>query len=265
MKTYIFTAALLLLISCGIGIDYNPYVENGRYDNLTKANLQRIEESNGHSFFPFTIIVTADLHAYYTDTKNAIPHMNNVDSAAFTLIAGDITDLGLVLEYERNHDILKNLSTPYLSVIGNHDALSNGKDVYKKMYGDFSFSFTYNNVKFILFNTNKEEFNGREPDLAWLEEQLSDADSFHHTVIMSHQPFDDPVFSQQTRDSLFDLVREYNVSLLINGHDHNFVEFTLPTANGGHSTHLTVGSTIKRYFHTISFSSDSLTREIVYF
>ena len=66
---------------------------------------------------------------------------------------------------------MKNLNKPYLTVIGNHDYLSNGEVIYKQMFGDYNYSFEFNKNKFILFDDIIIESNNN-PDFNWLSMQF---------------------------------------------------------------------------------------------
>lgn len=263
MRQLFFFGTLLLLSSCGV--EYNPYVTKGKYHDLTSDSLNRIGQTRMDSFFPFSILFISDLHSHYRDVERAATLINESSAGVFTIVVGDITNMGLLKEYELAHESLIKINSPYLSVIGNHDALSNGKDVYRNMYGPFNYSFVYNNVKFILFNNNKAEFGKGTPNIQWLESQLTDAASYQHVVVVSHVPLDDPVLPDEVRTQLSDLIFNNNISLVVNGHNHNFQQAIQPTIDGTDSIHLTAGSIDKGYFIEASFESNSVTLKRYHF
>ena len=42
----------------------------------------------------------------------------------------------------------------YVAIIGNHDHLESGEEIFRRMYGELNFSFVYGSVKFVVFNNN---------------------------------------------------------------------------------------------------------------
>ena len=78
------------------------------------------------------------------------------------------------MEFEKQRDILNRLNVPYVCLLGNHDCLATGKEVFNTIFGDENFSFTAGNVRFVCLNTNALEFDYSEavPDFSFLEREL---------------------------------------------------------------------------------------------
>ena len=64
---------------------------------------------------------------------------------------------------------------PFVCVLGNHDCLGTGEDVYKAIYGNPNFAFTAGNVRFICLNTNAMEYDYSQPvpDFGFMEDELT--------------------------------------------------------------------------------------------
>lgn len=95
-----------------------------------------------------------DSHQALEELSEVVDAVNAHD-LAFVLHLGDMTDAGLRQEYRWTLDELKRLRRPFLTAIGNHDALSNGKDVYRRSFGAYDYRFTYGDVRFVVPNTNR--------------------------------------------------------------------------------------------------------------
>jgi Icc-related predicted phosphoesterase len=175
-----------VLLSCS-RFEYHPYETYVQYNQLNRKAIERIlnETPNKDTI---TILAMADTQRFYDETEAFVASANSIPHD-FVFLVGDITDFGLNDEYEWIHEIMSKLNKPYLAVIGNHDILENGEIIYKEMYGPTNFSFILNRFKFIMLNTNSQEykFNGVVPDINWLKAQLS-GDDFDHAVVVSHIP-----------------------------------------------------------------------------
>jgi hypothetical protein len=82
------------------------------------------------------------------------------------------------------------LRVPYFVVIGIHDYLGNGEEIYGEMFGAPNLAFTFQGTRFVLFDSNSREFgfDGTVPDLAWLAAQLSVDGTYDRAVLFSHVP-----------------------------------------------------------------------------
>lgn len=112
--------------------------------------------------------------------------MNHDSTIQFIIIGGDITNLVLSKEYDWFQQILSNSKKPFITIIGNHDYLSNGKEIYLRMFGSTYFSFTIGKYKFICFDNIIWENNNAIPNFACLEKQLND--SCYIKLIIAHIP-----------------------------------------------------------------------------
>ena len=81
----------------------------------------------------------------------------------FIIHGGDYTEFGLKKEFEWNDDILSKLKVPYVGLIGNHDVIGNGDQVFRKIFGNENFSFVVSDVKFVCLNTNAIEYDYSHP------------------------------------------------------------------------------------------------------
>jgi 3',5'-cyclic-AMP phosphodiesterase len=147
---------------------------------------------------------------------------NTLASIDFVILAGDITDFGLLKEYKLIDRMLSKLDKPYISVIGNHDVLAHGEEVYKHMFGPTDFSFVYRDVKFIMHNTNGREYpEGNVPDMTWLKQEFADDDMAKFYIAVSHIPPFDPDFDSTLVQPYTELLsNRSNVLVSLHGHIH---------------------------------------------
>lgn len=113
-------------------------------------------------------------------------------------------------------------------VVGNHDLVSNGNDSYLEMFGNYNFSFIYGRHKFIFINTNSREyeFNGKVPDILWLENELIPSDEFERAVVVFHTPpFDNDFDSELEQPFVNALIRHKNILFVTHGHLHSYNYF----------------------------------------
>jgi len=211
---------VVLLSGCDKIFEFSPYEANVKEEckNTTDKNLQLIKDIQIDSdTFKFTFVT--DNHYHYDNLKTVIEDINKKPDVLFVIFGGDIADQALLKEYEIFYDIMKNLNKPYLTVIGNHDYNSNGEIVYKQMFGDYNYSFEFNQNKFIIFDDIVWESN-KKPDFEWLSNQLTDNNKYKQVFVIAHIPPFSDQFDGNMEQTYKSLMQENNVSLSIHGHIH---------------------------------------------
>ena len=216
--------ASALLAACQV--DYHPYDTriHGAV-GINARNIARIEAATvGRREIRFAVI--SDTQRWYDETSDAVAALNGRGDLDFVLHAGDMADFGMKSEFERMRDILGRLDVPYAVVIGNHDCLATGEDIFEDMFGDFDFAFTAGNVRFVCINTNAREFDRDKPvpDFGVLEKQFLEfpPEADKSVVVMHARPFTEQSDNNVAR------VFEYAVSNLpqlqfcVNGHSHTY-------------------------------------------
>ena len=144
-------------------IEYHPY--DARIDgmtNINQCNIVRIEEGlQDADTFRFAFIT--DTQRWYDETEDVVAAINQRTDIDFVIHGGDLTDFGATKEFLWQRDILNGLKVPYVCLIGNHDCLGTGEEVFKKVFGNPNFSFTAGDVHFVCLNTNALEYDYSEP------------------------------------------------------------------------------------------------------
>ncbi|MBQ7984136.1 MAG: metallophosphoesterase, partial [Bacteroidales bacterium] len=136
MKRYclwLFCSAVLMLQGCTEEFDYSVYSEHvdAKRKNTTEKNIAKLEKQNRKEFSEFSVFLISDTHLYYHRLRQAKDKINALSNEAdFVIHCGDISNEGLSKEYEFTWDIMDGIRLPYLTVIGNHDLVANGRSIY---------------------------------------------------------------------------------------------------------------------------------------
>ncbi|AHJ99753.1 metallophosphoesterase family protein [Hymenobacter swuensis] len=242
---------LLWLAGCQL-VEFSPnqaYVP-ARERSLTAQNLRRLEVQPADDTLRFVFV--GDTQRFYDETEAFVASVNQQRAVDFVLVGGDISDFGLTREFRWVNQRLNALRVPFLTVIGNHDLVGNGRAVYQHIYGPLNYSFQYQQTRFICLDTNGREYGfGRQvPDMAWLRQQLADTAGSRRTIVVGHMPPTDEDFDPE-------LVSAYTAALRscpqlvfhLAAHVHRFTAGQ-PFHDG--VTYLTTYSLQKKRYHILT-------------
>ena len=218
--------ASLASFGCADHNEYSPN-QNGDQDSpreLTKHNIARLKSSPVDD--TLTIAFIGDSQNFYNEVESFVHKINEQKGIDLVLVAGDISDYGLLQEFEWITDRLNKLNSPYIAVIGNHDVVGNGEAVYKTMFGELNFSFVYDSTKFIIHNTNSREYrSGNVPDIKWLARELQAEEGIHSFIAVSHVPPFDGDFNSELETEYSELFASTPGFLLsLHGHIHRHTD-----------------------------------------
>lgn len=251
----------LLLTSCE-AFEETPFSMGSRHLYLNNKNYQELLNSvPNDSIVRFAFI--GDTQRFYDDTEEAVEKINSIPDIDFTIISGDLTDFGLLYEFDQMDRILNKLYKPYFSVIGNHDIVANGVEIFKDYYGDLNTSIEYLNVKFLLFNTNgvSTGFDGTAPNMNWLKTQLDISTDNKWVIGVSHIPPNNVDFDPALKSQYEETLSEYpNFLVSLHGHNHNMADWQ---TNG--VDYINSSSTSKKELIVITLSDTGYTKEVFEF
>ncbi|HEY9841514.1 MAG TPA: metallophosphoesterase, partial [Candidatus Obscuribacterales bacterium] len=147
----------------------------------TATNLQRIKQKPYTGSIRFVLMGDNRNSSPFTSGGNkvyakVIDQINQLQPD-FAINLGDFTFDNLEKHWRTFEQITAKIKSPYLTVIGNHDALF-GRSYYEAGYtppnpetGLDDYSFDYGNSRFIILDT--ANYNYTERQFKWLETQLS--------------------------------------------------------------------------------------------
>ena len=215
--------SLQVLLSCEM-FESHPYDGNVSGEkNVNAKNVKLIEDAcKGKTTLRFAFI--SDTQYCYDDTKDFVDAVNKRNDIDFVIHGGDVTEYSLTKEFLWVRDIMNGLQAPYVTLLGNHDCLATGVDVFRRVFGPENFSFLAGDTKFVCLNTNSLEFDFSEsvPDLKFMRMQANDTRSaYEKTVLVIHAP---PFSEQFDHERVYDfgnLVADYKrIQFCIHGHTH---------------------------------------------
>jgi Icc protein len=183
------------------------------------SNLAKLEafEAQQGPITDYKVALLSDPQMYPGAFEDVIKRINTMDDVSFILLSGDLSESGLKAEIEWTCKAMTKSTKPIFAVIGNHDALGFGQEMWLNVFGPYDFSFTYQDSKFVAYNDNKYEFDN-VPDRDWLQAEgaVNAGEVRQNTIAVSHiAPWShDLELSQNFKDYGFDLT--------VHGHEHDF-------------------------------------------
>ena len=110
-------------------------------------------------------------------------------------------------------------------LLGNHDCLATGLDVFRKIFGTEDFAFTAGNVRFLCLNTNALEFDysSAVPNIQFIRDEGDHVpEGVEKTVVAMHAG----PFSEQFNNNIAEYFHYYlkempDLQFCVYGHGHN--------------------------------------------
>lgn len=262
-----FTTLLLftgVLASCN-SFEYSP---NQTFDRNSPTEVNKTAINRLMSVQPtndtLKFILSGDTQRSYKEIPSFIKKVNSIDNLDFVLVAGDITEFGSFKEMEGYALRIGEAKVPVITVVGNHDLTGRGKESYQHMFGDLNFSFTYKGTKFVCHDTNSREhrYDGRVPDINWLQQQLKPEPGVESYIAVGHVPALSPDFDQNLvpdYSKLFQQTPGFIAALY--GHTHTY----LTSAPEDPYRYLVTGSVESKEFILVTIINQKLTHERILF
>ncbi|MFY0640918.1 MAG: metallophosphoesterase [Bermanella sp.] len=251
-----FTFLLIFaLVLSGCDYEVSPWSTDADCSDRVSiaANIKRLQEYEQlvGARDTYQVAVISDPQQYPGTFEDIVKHVNTLPEVDFILLTGDLADTGIKAEYEWVCKVMEKAKQPILAVIGNHDALAFGKEIWAKVFGPEDYSFTYQNSKFIAYNDNKYEYEN-VPDRNWLVLEAEGDELRDFTIVFSHIPpwDEDLTLSQELKDM--------GVDLGVHGHEHSFDYWQLTNVQ---LPHYVVSHTKKKEFGIISITPAGYTVE----
>lgn len=210
---YSIIILLLAIMGCG-DLTGSPFTDQSQ-SNLRDSNSKNLSRLQPNSF-PLRFAMVSDSHQNL-DPLNSVVKRINSSNVDFTVHIGDFTDSGYSMEYDLFIQVIRRLSDPFFVAIGNHDALVEGKKLFKKHFGPYNFSFDYKGIRFIIFNNISLEY---KLDYDWLENEITTSPL--PVFLFQHIPMDGDIFSADELARNKAILDNPKLKVVFHGHDHKF-------------------------------------------
>lgn len=222
--------------------------------------------------FKFALIT--DTHVTHSgtaedDLQRAVNQINATPGLDFVLVTGDLTEEGDRESLLKAKRVLDQLKIKYYAIPGNHETTwsESGMTAFGDIYGGERFSFEYDGMLFLGFNTGPfirmADGHVVPQDISWLCEELEKWGKEKPVILVTHYPLKDGDV-----DNWFDVtdaVRPYNIRTFVGGHYHannaffydgipgylNRSTLRAKEQAGGYSIYKVTPDSIKIYEHKI--------------
>ena len=255
----------MLFAGCDM-IEYHPY--DGRVKGETGINAKNIKriESSCAEKETIRFVWMGDTQGWYSDTEKFVKAVNARNDVDFVIHGGDIADYGMTREFMNMRDIMNKLRVPYVVVIGNHDCLGTGREVFQHIFGEVNFSFLAGNTKFICLETSVLgiDYSVPIPDFQFLERELTNREEgWEKTVVSMHAPPYDMEFNNNITFIFQRFLKEFPLlQFCTYAHTHNLAVNDF--FNDG-VLYYGCSSIEKRSYILFTITPDSYTYEVVSF
>lgn len=221
---FIALASLSFLTNSCNMFDIHPY--SGKIDgrkHINADNIVKIEHDYANrDTIRYAFI--SDSQRWHDELDDFVKIVNKRNDIDFIVHGGDISDFGLTKEFLWQRDILEKLKQPYVALLGNHDCLANGEEIFEQVFGPTNYSFIAGKTKFLCLNTNalESDYSNPVPDFSFIEqERQKDTTRFEQTVVVMHaRPTSDQFNNNVASVFQYSIKQFPNLLYCTNGHDH---------------------------------------------
>jgi len=215
---------------------------------------------------PIKVIISGDTQRSYEETRIFVDQINQRNDVDFVILNGDISDFGLLLEFDGIYKLYSKLRVPFIGVIGNHDLVANGRAVYERMFGQLNFTFNYAGIKFVCHDTNGREydFNGSTPNLTWLKSNLKLDAGISNFVAISHVPPTDADFDPKLVVPYENLLNQ-TPGLLASIHSHRHSKLEFYYKDGVGIPFIITNAIVNRAYTLVEIKNGQITAEEINF
>ncbi len=240
MKNVRLLPLFTMLFLLGCQLQYNPWeTSTDRYDcpsYLIQKNINALNMywDNKETHDSLKIAVLSDTHIWYNEFAEAVDLINARSDIDFVIHAGDMTEYGLIMEYKWFTDIAERFNKPWFAVIGNHDCLSHGLDIYKEIFGMDKFKFSLEKddstkYNFVFINNNSLEINASQEYnnnvVNWINNSvvLPGYEGDNIDILTAHiPPTSNVYFDNFTINHIDTLLVRNDIEMFLYGHTHSF-------------------------------------------
>lgn len=244
-----------------------------------KQGLQTVVQQNSaESTVRFAVI--GDNHGVNAVYQRAIKEIAK-QPVDFLLNLADTSEFGMRQEFEDVRTLEKTLPFPVYHTVGNHDIKA---DASRQIFEDvFDHAPTYavdqGPLHLIVLDNADRKVGFSDATLRWLTDDLK-KNNTKTIVIAYHRPFDLPLSavtgddetatSRASNEQFFQIIQPYNISFILTGHVHTFLQYTVGdipavvSGGGGDPAQTILGGPAANYFHylVVTISGSAVTHEL---
>ena len=217
---------LVLILVYGVFSYYYLLNIDNQDSNWNYHELQKISKNESN----FSFVVYGDNRDSAEKFTHLIQNVNGKD-ILFSIDDGDLTSSGTSRQFGYFLLQIKNLKSPVLTSIGNHD-LSGGNNEfnYINVFGNPYYSFSEKKSYFIVLDDASSNID--DTQMEWLKNELKKSQSYKYRFVFMHIPLYDPrngttgeghnlnnLTAAKTLNDLFD---QYNVTMVFTSHIHGY-------------------------------------------
>jgi outer membrane protein assembly factor BamB/predicted phosphodiesterase len=193
--------------------------------------------------FALQFIHITDTHI---GTANGLKNLNSFiqlmqnfpEKPDFILHTGDVTEFGSEEEFRAYSQAISSLNITFYHTLGNHDVRWNGAGwlMGEKYLSNYkrNYTFTKEGIIFIALDSSFpfSQYGLIDPSqLAWLKDTLAKIPYEQPIIIFCHHPIMPSRNFLIGRDALLEILRPYNVVLLLTGHGHSNLSWQVDGIN----------------------------------
>ena len=193
---------------------------------LFQSCLSCVDRKDHDSLFVFAFL--SDTHigspGAEEDLSSTVEEINNNPAIDFTVVTGDITEMGSDEELQRAKDLLDKLKKPWYVIPGNHDTKwsASGNASFQRIFGYEKFVFEEKGFLFAGCSSgpNMRMAPGLVPreHLLWLDSLvIATGKSGKPLIFLNHYPLDEGLANWY---EVIDLLKKGNIQLALCGHGH---------------------------------------------
>lgn len=235
------------------GTQYEYYFTDANNNVITRTYSFQTQK-NIKTSDPLRIGVLGDSGVLTTDALKVANQIQQWDPEILLHTGDTAYDSGTEQEFaDKFFAVLQPIlaEVPFYGAIGNHDYTTNEAGPYKELFelpqknsgNEDYYSFDYDGIHLVGLNTNLD-YSSDSALYQWLESDLSSHSTAKWRIVYFHQP---PYSSGahgstiDMEDTLVPLFEDYNVQLVLNGHDHAYERskhngiYYIVTGGGGNS------------------------------
>lgn len=233
LKHFLYITIILIFSACEkadmSGMIYSDISVNERFEESMLYNSQNPFKEIVVNGDEYSIFTASDIHVGGTNNLDIFLNHTKQQNATSVVLAGDLCS-GHDYDFETLYTHIENSNTQNLfTIVGNHDLYFEGWPVFYEKFGSSTYYFTVKTPTaidlFICLDTGGGTLGSSQ--FEWFHEILdSKRHDFRRCVIFTHNNLLRLRFTTSTNPQveelrdLFELFAEYNVDMVVTGHDH---------------------------------------------